>query len=104
VSAQIDALRALTWLPIALSIWERVVAIVLHMALSLLVLLGVMRRNFRLVLGAMLIHAAFNGVALLAVRYTNPVATEAILTVVVLLPLYVIWQLRPLWENQSDPG
>ena len=96
VTAQIDAVRTLTWLPEALSIWERVIAITLHIGLSLLVLLGVLRRNFRLVLAAMLIHAVFNGVALLVLRYSNVVTVEAVLTVVALLPLYLIWRLRPL--------
>lgn len=96
VTAQIDAVRTLTWLPVALSIWERVIAITLHIGLSLLVLLGVLRRNFRLVLAAMLIHAVFNGVALLVLRYSNVVTVEAVLTVVALLPLYLIWRLRPL--------
>jgi uncharacterized membrane protein YhfC len=101
VRAQIGVIRALTWLPIALSIWERALAIILHIGLSLLVLLGVIRRDLRLLLGAMLIHAAFNGAALLAVRYTNMVATEAILTVAALLPLALIWLLRSRLERQT---
>ena len=103
VTAQVDAVRALTWLPIALSIWERAIAISLHIGLSLLVLLGVLRRNFRLVLAAMLIHAAFNGVALVVLRYTNAVTVEAALTVVTLLPLYLIWRLRSLIDA-AEPG
>ncbi len=98
-TAQIDAVRTLTWLPIALSIWERVTAITLHIGLSLLVLLGVLRRNFRLVLAAMLIHAAFNAAALLVLRYSNVVMVEVVLTVVTLLPLYLIWRLRPLLDS-----
>lgn len=101
-TAQLDAVRALTWLPIALSIWERVLAIILHIGLSLLVLLGVVRRNFRLVLAAMLIHAAFNGVALLVLRYFDAVTVEIALTVVTLLPLYLIWQLRPLLGSSGS--
>lgn len=103
VTSQIDAVRALTWLPITLSIWERAIAITLHMGLSLLVLLGVLRRNFRLVLAAMLIHATFNGVALVVLRYTNTITVEAALTVVALLPLYFIWRLRPLIDT-AEPG
>lgn len=99
VSAQVDAVRTLTWLPIALSIWERAIAITLHIGLSLLVLLGVLRRNFRLVLAAMLIHAAFNGVALLALRYSDAVTVEVVLTLVALLPLYLIRRLRPLIDS-----
>lgn len=98
-TAQIDAVRALTWLPVALGIWERVVAITLHIGLSLLVLLGVLRRNFRLVLAAMLIHAAFNAVALLVLRYSDIVTVEVALTIVALLPLYLIWRLRPLIDS-----
>ncbi|MBX3052458.1 MAG: YhfC family intramembrane metalloprotease [Caldilineaceae bacterium] len=98
-TAQIDAVRALTWLPIALSVWERATAITLHIGLSLLVLLGVVRRNFRLVLAAMLIHALFNGVALIVLRYTNTLTVEIALTVVALLPLYFIWRLRPLLDG-----
>lgn len=95
VTAQIEAVRAITWLLVSLTLWERVVAIVLHIGLSLLVLQGVKRNRFGLVVGAMLIHAAFNGAALLAVRYTTPTATEGILTVLALLPLHLIWRLRP---------
>lgn len=99
ITTQIDAVRTLTWLPIALSVWERVIAITLHIGLSLLVLLAVVRRNFRLVLAAMLIHAAFNGAALLVLRYSNAVTVEVVLTVVALLPLYLIWRLRPLIDG-----
>jgi len=99
VTAQIDMLRSLTWLPIALSLWERVTAIFLHIGLSLLVLLGVSRGQFRLVLGAMLIHAAFNGIALVAVRHTSTVGVEVVLTVAALLPLYLIWRLRSQWDE-----
>lgn len=100
-TAQLDAVRALTWLPVALSLWERVMAIILHIGLSLLVLMGVVRRNFRLVLAAMLIHAAFNGVALLVLRYFDAVAVEIALTVAALLPLYLIWRLRPLLDGSQ---
>jgi len=99
VTAQIDAVQTLTWLPVLLGVWERVIAITLHIGLSLLVLLGVMRRDFRLVLGAMLIHAAFNGVALVVLRYANAVTVEAALTVVALLLLYLIWRLRPMLDQ-----
>ncbi len=101
VTAQIDAVMSLTWLPIILSIWERVVAVTFHIGMSLLVLLGVMRRQFRLVLAAMLLHAAFNGVALLFVRYFDMVTTEVALTVVALLPLYLIWRLRPALNSAT---
>lgn len=99
VTAQIEAVQAITWQLVGLSLWERVLAIVLHIGLSLLVLLGVKRSRFRLVVGAMLIHAAFNGAALLAVRYTTAVATEGVLTLLALLPLYLIWRLRPGLEQ-----
>jgi len=102
VTAQIDAVRALTWLLPVLSIWERAIAIVLHIGLSLLVLLGVLRRNFRLVFGAMLIHAAFNGVALVALRYTSATGVEVVLTVLALAPLYLIWRLRPVMDEESS--
>lgn len=102
VAAQIDAVTSLTWLPIILSIWERVVAITFHIGMSLLVLLGVMRRQFRLVLAAMLLHAAFNGVALLVVRYFDMVTTEAALTVVALAPLYLIWRLRSVLGGATE--
>ena len=101
VTAQIAAVRTLTWLPIALSLWERAIAITLHSGLSLLVLLGVLRRNFRLVLAAMLIHATFNAVALLVLRYSDAVTVEVMLTVVTLLPLYLIWRLRPLIDSSG---
>lgn len=99
VIAQVEAVQALTWLPVALSIWERAIAITVHIGLSLLVLLGVIRHNFRLVLAAMLIHAAFNGAALLVLRFSDVVTVEVVLTVVALLPLYLIWRLRPLIDS-----
>lgn len=94
VQTQIDAVQTLAWPVIAMSIWERATAIVLHIGLSLLVLLGVVRRDFRPVLAAMLIHAAFNAVALLVLRYTNALTVEIALTVAALLPLWLIWRLR----------
>jgi len=102
VAAQIDAVTSLTWLPIFLSVWERAVAITFHIGMSLLVLLGVMRRRFRLVLAAMLLHAAFNGVALLVLRYSDMVTTEIALTVVALLALYLIWRLRPALDSATE--
>lgn len=101
VTAQIEALRGLTWLPIFLSLWERAVAITLHIGLSLLVLLGVMRGCFRLVIGAMLLHAAFNGVALVVLRYRDAVTVEVVLTVLALIPLYLIWRLRSTLDGGS---
>lgn len=96
VQAQIDAVQAITWSAVGMSIWERATAIILHIGLSLLVLLGVVRREFRLVLAAMLVHALFNAVALLALRYANVLTAEIALTVAALLPLYLIWRLRPV--------
>jgi len=104
LQTQIEAVRTMAWWMPILGIWERVIAITLHIGLSLLVLLGVMRRNFRLVLAAMLIHAAFNGVALLVLRYSNAVTVEAVLTVITLLPLYLIWRLRPLIDSSGSTG
>ncbi len=102
IATQIEAVRTLTWLPIALGVWERVTAITLHIGLSLLVLLGVVRRDFRLVLGAMAAHAIFNAAALLTLRYTNVTTVEIVLTVVALLPLYLIWRLRPLLPTTQN--
>lgn len=101
VQAQIDAVQTIAWPAIAMSIWERATAIILHIGLSLLVLLGVVRRDFRLVLAAMLVHAAFNAIALLALRYANALTAEIALTVAALLPLYLIWRLRAVLDRPT---
>jgi uncharacterized membrane protein YhfC len=94
LQAQIDTVRNLEPWTLLLGIWERVLAITLHIALSLLVLRTVRDRHWIWWLVAAVWHAAFNGTALLVVRYAGIWQAEAALTLLSALSVYVIVRTR----------
>jgi len=95
LQAQIDAVRSIQPWTLLLGMWERVLAITLHIALSLLVLRAVRDRRWVWWLLAVIWHAAFNAIALLVVRYAGIWQTEAELTLAPALSVYVIVRTRP---------
>lgn len=101
VQAQLDALANLRWWEPLLGGWERVAAMIFHTGASLLVLLGVLRRDLRLLGAAMLLHMAFNAAAVVMIQFTNVLATEAVITLVALFPLWLIFRLRQPIEQAS---
>lgn len=95
LQAQIDAVRSIQPWTLLLGMWERVLAITLHIALSLLVLRAVRDRRWVWWLLAVIWHAAFNAFALLVARYAGIWQTEAGLTLAPALSVYVIVRTRP---------
>lgn len=90
--AQIDTVRTLPWLNAVLTIWERVMAVALHIALSTLVMRAVREGRWLPWAVAVLWHAGFNAIALIALRYGGAVAAEGALTVASVLTAYVLWR------------
>lgn len=94
LATQIDTLRALTWWQPLLGVWERVLAVTLHIGLSLLVWRTLIERTWRWWAVAVASHALFNAVAVITVRYAGAVATEAVLTVLTIVPILIILRAR----------
>ena len=94
VQTQLDALNALRWWEPLLAVWERVAALAFHIGASLLVLLGLLRRDRRLLLAAMTLHIGFNAIAVVMLQLTGLLLTELAITLAALLPLWLIFRLR----------
>nr|WP_290670661.1 YhfC family glutamic-type intramembrane protease [Ardenticatena sp.] len=105
VRQQIEAVRTLpAWAPL-LGLWERVLAMTLHVALSLLVLWGVRQQRRALVWLAVCWHGFFNLLALGVLRLTaSTLLTEVALTMATALSIWAIVCLRPLLAEQEVAG
>jgi uncharacterized membrane protein YhfC len=99
---QIEALRTMAWWMPLLAVWERVLAITFHISASLLVLYGVLRGEAKWMWLSVLYHTLYNVVALLAVRYTGAVGAEVALTVVTIVPIYLIVYFYRLEQQSSE--
>jgi uncharacterized membrane protein YhfC len=73
---------------------ERIWAIVLHLAATVLVFQAIRRKNIAWLFLGIVLHALFDGVALYAVRFWSPYAVEGLLGVFALLSLGIIFGLR----------
>lgn len=99
---QIDAMFGLPWYMTLLGALERMFAICLHLALSVMVLQLFLRRNWLWLMAAILWHAVVNATAVFTVQYTTPLLgsnqagllTEAIIGVYALLSLVILFKLR----------
>lgn len=94
VEAQIDALMALPWYETILGGVERILAVILHLGLSLIVLRAVRNRALIWLFIAIFWHATFNGVALVVATFATPIAVEGMLAGFALLSLLLIWRLK----------
>ncbi len=92
LQAQIVALQGLQWTGIVLGIWERILAMTLHVCLALTVLRTVREGRLGWLWLAMVIHAGYNLVALVTVQYAGALATEAVLTVLTLGAVWAMWR------------
>lgn len=86
---------ALRWWEPLLGAYERVGAMVLHVALSVLVLQRFVRGQVRWYWLAVGLHALFNGMAVVVSKLAGAVAAEGAVTVGALLCLWLILRLRP---------
>ncbi len=94
VAAQLAELRNLAWWLPLIAVWERAMAITLHIALSLLVMIAVRDRRRSLLFAAIALHAIVNAVVGIVMRYGGIIASEAVLTLMTLLPLWIILRAR----------
>lgn len=102
VMLQIEAMFGLPWYMTLLGALERVFAICLHLALSVMVLQCFVRRNGWWLAAAILWHATVNATAVFTIRYFAPIIgnnqagllTEAVVAVFALLSLAIIFRLR----------
>lgn len=92
--AQLAQVRAIPPWSAALAVWERALAITLHIGLAILVMRAVRDRRPALLLLAIALHVAFNALALLALRYAGLLAAEALLTLLTAVPLWIILRTR----------
>ncbi|WMJ16592.1 YhfC family intramembrane metalloprotease [Geobacillus proteiniphilus] len=83
---------------------ERLFALTVHVALSLLVLFGVRERQFRYVLYAILIHAAMDVMPALyqAKVVTNVWAVEAVLLIWAVAAVSFIRRMKPAFEQGGE--
>ena len=95
------------WYPL-LGAVERVLAVTNHVALAVLVLQALKRRNGLWLLAAILWHAAINGVAVYVLGTlgpdTGPVWAEIALAVMTLGAVAIIWALREPYVPAPAPG
>lgn len=107
IGAQLQALRdAPAWMPL-LAVWERVLAMTLHVAAALLVLRAVRDERVAPLAYAVALHAAVNGVAGAAVTRYGIAVTEAALTILTVVPVAIIvreWRSYPAVTSGSDGG
>ncbi|MFZ2427078.1 MAG: YhfC family glutamic-type intramembrane protease, partial [Propioniciclava sp.] len=92
LQAQIAALQGLQWTGIVLGIWERILAMTLHVCLALTVLRTVREGRLGWLWLAMVIHAGYNLVALVTVQYAGALVAEAVLTVLTLGAVWALWR------------
>jgi uncharacterized membrane protein YhfC len=100
VIAQIHAAWAKPWWEAALALFERAVAITLHVSLSALVAFGVRKSAFWPLLLAILIHAVVDAAAVaMASAHWNTVTIELVIFAVVVpiafLLLFTTWRASP---------
>lgn len=94
IQAQVDALRTMAWYMPFIALWERVLAITLHTAASLLVQRSVLTRSALPWWAAFLLHFFGNAVVLYVLQYYGILASEVALTLFTIIPIAIIWQTR----------
>ncbi len=74
---------------ILLSVWERVIAISFHIALSVVVFRSVMDRNIKYLVFAFLLHFGFDVIAVILSSYFNAIWVEVCLMILVVPVVYL---------------
>lgn len=86
--------EAMRWWEPLLGTWERVIALGIHVSLSVVVLQAVIRRNLAWYWGAVGYHALSNFVAVLVMKRAGAVWAEVVLTVFLAVSVWVTFRLR----------
>ncbi len=87
-------IAALRWWEPLLGAYERAGAMVVHIALTVLVLQRFVRGGVGWYWLAVGCHALFNGVTVAVAKWAGPVAAEGVVTVTALLGLWVVFRFR----------
>jgi uncharacterized membrane protein YhfC len=91
----------------ALGAWERVPALLLHVAASILVMRAVRDRDVRFLFAAIALHIALNTLAVLTQQQFGVIAAEAVLTIAALGCAWIISSQRrrgPAAPDAADPA
>jgi uncharacterized membrane protein YhfC len=90
IATMVDA----PWYVLLLGAVERFLAILAHLAMSLMVLQVFLRRSIFWLFLAIGYHTMINAVAVITVTRSGPVTTEGLLALISLISLFVIFRLR----------
>lgn len=107
ITAQLDALEELTAGTVLLGVYERALAIVAHVAMTLLVLRAVCTRELRWLAAAAGFHILVNGVVVALATAVGIVAAEVGLTVLAVGAVAIIraaWRDQAEWFPSGDPA
>ena len=98
LASALSLVRSAQWYEPPLAVWERVSAIGIHIAGSVLVLQAILKRSPRPLTwwgAAVLFHMAADGLILVGQRYAGIGGAEVAATIFLVAALYIILRLRP---------
>ena len=99
IAAVVDA----PWYLLLLGAVERLLAILAHLAMSVMVLQVFLRRSILWLFLAIGYHALINAVAVIGVARTGPVTTEGLLALLSLISIFIIFRLRSPEPEPDEP-
>ncbi|HSM57209.1 MAG TPA: YhfC family glutamic-type intramembrane protease [Candidatus Sulfomarinibacteraceae bacterium] len=102
IEEQVAALFSVPWYETLLGALERLFALTVHLAMSLLVLLGVVRRQVRWLGAAILWHTLLDAVAVFTIQQWGVYVAEAAIGVFAVLSLLIIFALRDEFPSAPD--
>jgi uncharacterized membrane protein YhfC len=109
MQAQVDALFATPWYIVPMGLVERVIAILFHVAASLLVMQVLVRNQWRYWFAAFGLHTALNATAVILVQLlserfgeNSALLIEAALALFAIFSIWIILKLRDTEEEQSN--
>lgn len=98
---QIQPLTTIAPSAFLLGIVERILAITIHMALSVLVWFGVKNNKLRLYVLSMLIHAVFDAVTVLMAKSGIPGAEYITEVVIAVMMVIIVFFARRVWTKEA---
>lgn len=104
VQAARETILKVDWWGPLLGAWERVSALAIHLALSVIVLQAYVRKKFGWYWLAVGYHTLTNAVAVLVMKQFGGVAAELALTVFLALSIWIVFRLRPRDEAMAVPA
>lgn len=100
---QIADFWAAPWPATLLGALERALTIPFHIAMAVIVLQAIKRKNLLWLAGAILLHTTANAVAVYALGIVGPYWTEAIIAGFSITSLIILFALRPAHEDLTPP-